>query len=80
MATIRIHVVGGDGIEIVVTMNRSLPLKQLMDIYIEKTGNDKGKTRFLFDGQRLSPKQTPNELGMEDDETIKVVVEQSGGH
>ena len=35
--------------------------------------------RFLFDGQRLSANQTPQELEMEDGDVIDVMVEQQGG-
>ena len=35
--------------------------------------------RFLFDGNRISPNQTPEELDMEDNDVIDVMVEQQGG-
>jgi hypothetical protein len=35
--------------------------------------------RFLFDGDRVSPEQTPSGLVMEDGDTIDVHVEQTGG-
>ena len=35
--------------------------------------------RFLFDGDRVSPEQTPGGLVMEDGDTIDVHVEQTGG-
>ena len=35
--------------------------------------------RFLFDGNRVNPNQTPQELDMEDGDVIDVMVEQQGG-
>ena len=35
--------------------------------------------RFLFDGNRVNPNQTPQELEMEDGDVIDVMVEQQGG-
>jgi small ubiquitin-related modifier len=35
--------------------------------------------RFSFDGNRLNPDATPNDLDMEDQDTIDAMVEQTGG-
>ena len=35
--------------------------------------------RFLFDGNRINPSQTPEDLEMEDNDVIDVMVEQQGG-
>ena len=35
--------------------------------------------RFLFDGNRVNPTQTPQDLDMEDGDVIDVMVEQQGG-
>ena len=35
--------------------------------------------RFLFDGNRINPSQTPQDLDMEDGDVIDCMVEQQGG-
>ena len=32
--------------------------------------------RFMFDGSRVNPEQTPQELGMEDEDSIDAFIEQ----
>ena len=34
--------------------------------------------RFLFDGERINERQTPQDLDMEDNDVIDVMVEQVG--
>ena len=36
-------------------------------------------TRFVFDGQRVKENDTPKSLEMENDDTIEVFTQQSGG-
>ncbi len=40
---------------------------------------DLDSVRFLFDGQRLNPQQTPADLEMEDEDEIDAMVQQTGG-
>ena len=46
--------------------------------YIRK-GIDKGQLRFLVDGSRVQPNDTPASLDLEDNDQIDVVLEQLGG-
>ncbi|KAJ3041332.1 Small ubiquitin- modifier 1 [Rhizophlyctis rosea] len=55
-------------------------LKKLMATYCERQGKQPNQVRFLYDGVRLTETQTPEELGMEDDDVIDVMTEQLGGH
>lgn len=48
-----------------------------MDAYSEKMG--KRGMKFLFEGKRISPDQTAEELGLENDDTIEAQLEQIGG-
>ncbi len=48
-----------------------------MDAYAEKMG--KRGIKFLLEGKRLSPDQTADEVGLENDDIIEVVLEQTGG-
>ncbi|KAI9015413.1 SMT3 suppressor of mif two 3-like 1 [Hyaloraphidium curvatum] len=61
------------------TSKRTTQLKKLMDAYVAKTGVDPTAIRFLYEGQRLQPGQTPDELSMEDEDIIQTAVEQVGG-
>lgn len=48
-----------------------------METYSEKMG--KKGLKFLFEGRRLSPDQTPEELGLENEDIIEANLEQVGG-
>jgi small ubiquitin-related modifier len=50
-----------------------------MVAYCERQGFQPGTIRFMFDGNQLGPDQTPIELEMEDDDTIEVFQQQTGG-
>ena len=46
-----------------------------MDAYCARVGKEAGSIRFLFDGDRIAPDSTPNELNMEDEDEIDAMVE-----
>lgn len=48
-----------------------------MDAYQEKMG--KRGMKFLYDGRRISPDTTAEELGLENDDAIEAQLEQVGG-
>jgi len=54
-------------------------MKKLMDAYANRQGVNLRAVRFLFDGERIGENQTPKELGLEDQDSIDVVMEQVGG-
>lgn len=74
-------------INVVDTENNSLSFKlkknkslgKMMEVYCSKQGRALTGVRFLFNGQRIHPKQTMEELGMKDQDTIDVMAEQRGG-
>ena len=45
-------------------------LKKLMGTYCLHKGLEQNRMCFMFDGNRLSETQTPDELNMEDDDVI----------
>lgn len=49
-----------------------------MDAYSEKMG--KRDLKFQFDGTRIKPEQTAEELGLENDDVIDAVLTQTGGN
>jgi len=50
-----------------------------MEAYCSRQGKSMQSIRFLFDGERINADQTPNDLGMDDEDTIEVALEQLGG-
>lgn len=65
--------------EIVFKIKTSAQLNKLMQIYCDRHGKDPRTVRFLFEGERIQGSKTPDELEMEDGDTIQVFYEQQGG-
>ena len=68
-----------EGKEVVFKLKMGTALKKLMEAYCQREGLPFDGVRFLYDGERLLPTQTPAELGMEDGDEIDALVEQTGG-
>jgi len=77
--TLNLRVQNQDGSEVVFKIKKHTSLKKLMDAYCSRQGQDANSVRFLFNGNRLQPDQTPKELDMEDNDVIDVVISQTGG-
>ncbi|XP_003388064.1 PREDICTED: small ubiquitin-related modifier 2-like [Amphimedon queenslandica] len=60
-------------------IKRNTPFKKLITAYCERQGLQKSTIRFMFDGTPMQEDQTPNDLDMEDDDTIEVFQAQTGG-
>jgi len=78
-APINIKVLSSTGEEVFFKIKRSTKLSKLQGAYATKVGKDVSSIRFLYDGQRIAEDETPDTLGMEDNDTIDVMVEQVGG-
>ncbi|RHZ72473.1 hypothetical protein Glove_242g127 [Diversispora epigaea] len=76
---INLKVVGNDHNEMFFKIKRHTQLKKLMDAFCARQGKSLNSLRFLYDGERVRENQTPQELDMEDGDTIDVMVEQTGG-
>ncbi|KAL1922628.1 uncharacterized protein VTP21DRAFT_10167 [Calcarisporiella thermophila] len=76
---INIKVVGSDHNEVYFKIKRTTPLKRLMTAYCERQGKSLNSVRFLYDGERIQPENTPEELEMENGDTLDVMIEQIGG-
>ena len=68
-----------DGNEVYFKVKRTTQFSKVMTAYCKKVGADLDSVRFLFDGARLNPQQTPAELDMEDEDEIDAMVQQTGG-
>ncbi|KAF9074115.1 ubiquitin-related domain-containing protein [Rhodocollybia butyracea] len=78
-APINVKVVSQSGDEVFFKIKRSTKLSKLQGAYANKLGKDVNSIRLLYDGARISDKDTPASLEMEDNDTIDVMVEQVGG-
>jgi small ubiquitin-related modifier len=77
---ISIKVVSQNGDAIAFALKKTTPLEMLMKSYCSKTGAQIQSLRFLYDGVRLSGKETPVDLGMENGDILDVVLQQLGGN
>ncbi|GAB5355492.1 hypothetical protein AAMO2058_000210200 [Amorphochlora amoebiformis] len=68
-----------DGNEVFFKVKKTTSFKRLMEAYCQKVGASSDAVRFLFDGDRISPEKTPADLGMEDEDEIDAMVQQTGG-
>jgi len=68
-----------DGNEVYFKVKKTTQFAKVMNAYCKKVGSDMDSVRFLFDGQRLKPDQTPADLEMEDEDEIDAMVSQTGG-
>ncbi|KAI9038732.1 SUMO family protein SMT3 [Aspergillus affinis] len=65
--------------EVFFKIKRSTQLKKLMDAFCDRQGKQLSTVRFLFDGTRVRPEDTPDTLEMADGDTLEVHQEQIGG-
>ncbi|KAJ1655075.1 SUMO protein smt3 [Coemansia sp. RSA 2681] len=76
---VNIKVIGPDNSEVMFKIKTSTKLSKLMTAYCSRTGQTMGSVRFLVDGQRISPDDTPQGLGLEEGDAIDAMTEQVGG-
>ena len=50
-----------------------------MDVYCRSKGVERGAYRFLFDGFRVNPGDTPTKLAMDEMDCIDAMLFQQGG-
>jgi len=66
--------------EVFFKIKRTTALKKLMDAFCERQGKAPNSVRFLFDGSRVNPADSPDSLDMQDGDTLEVHQEQIGGY
>ncbi|KAM9760261.1 small ubiquitin-related modifier 2-like [Dama dama] len=76
---ITLKVAGQDGSVVQSKIKRHTPLSKLMKAYCERQGLSMRQIRFRFDGQPINETDTPAQLEMEDEDTIDVFQQQTGG-
>ncbi|EGO52814.1 hypothetical protein GE21DRAFT_1035 [Neurospora crassa] len=65
--------------EVFFKIKRSTKLEKLMTAFCERQGKTLASVRFLFEGQRVQPTDTPDTLEMQDGDCLEVHQEQVGG-
>ncbi|XP_030169938.1 small ubiquitin-related modifier 2-like isoform X1 [Lynx canadensis] len=76
---INLKVAGQDGSVVYFKIKRHTLLSKLMKAYCERQGLSMRQVRFRFDGHPIKETDTPAELEMEDEDTIDVFQQQTGG-
>ncbi|XP_072022753.1 small ubiquitin-related modifier 1-like isoform X1 [Amphiura filiformis] len=76
---IKLKVKDQDNSEVHFRVKMTTQMKKLKESYCNKLGVPTTSRRFLFDGERIRDDQTPKQLDMEDNDTIEVYQEQTGG-
>lgn len=65
--------------EVFFKIKRTTKLEKLMNAFCERQGKAPQSVRFLFEGQRVQKNDTPDQLDMQDGDTLEVHQEQIGG-
>lgn len=78
-APMSIKVKDQNGGEVVFKVKRSTKFKRVLDAFCGKKSWNVNQVRFVFDGQRINEDMTPDDLSMEDNDTIDAFLEQIGG-
>ncbi|KAB8754773.1 hypothetical protein FH972_026562 [Carpinus fangiana] len=65
--------------EVFFKIKRTTQLKKLMDAFCDRSGKNPTSVRFLFDGTRVQPTDSPETLDMQDGDMLEVHQEQVGG-
>mmetsp|Transcript_19416 Transcript_19416/g.23222 ORF Transcript_19416/g.23222 Transcript_19416/m.23222 type:complete len:102 (+) Transcript_19416:106-411(+) len=78
-ATINLKVKDQDNNEVHFRVKLTTKFDKIFTAFCEKRGLNKENTRFIFEGQRLTSGQTPNDCQMEDGDCIDAMMEQVGG-
>lgn len=76
---ISLKVVNADGAEMTFRIKTTTQLKKLFDAYCKRQSINRQSVRFLFDGTPVDENKSPEDLGMEDEDVIDAMVEQTGG-
>jgi small ubiquitin-related modifier len=77
---INLKVCDASGNEIFFKIKRTTKFEKLMNAYCKRKGLIPGSVRFSFDGNRLNPDSTPDDIDIEEQDTIDAMAEQTGGN
>lgn len=74
-----LRVMSQTGSETHFKLKNNVPLRKVIASYCQRNSLEPKTVRFLFDGKRVDETKTPMDLGMEDNDIIDVVAQQTGG-
>ena len=60
-------------------IKKTTKMNKVFQTYANRKGVQLGSLRFLLDGERIEPDQTPKMLELDDQDQIDCMLEQSGG-
>ena len=60
-------------------IKKSTRMKKVFETYATRKGVQSSSLRFLLDGDRIDPEQTPKMLELDDQDQIDCMLEQTGG-
>ena len=76
---IKLKIASQAGTEVYFALRRNMPFSRMMSVYCPTQGIEPSTLRFVYDGQRIREDQTPQDLEMEEDDTIDAFSMQIGG-
>ncbi|GKY98196.1 hypothetical protein MPSEU_000777400 [Mayamaea pseudoterrestris] len=76
---ITIRVKDQTGEETFFKVKKTTKMKKIFETYASRRGVQASSLRFLLDGERIEPDQTPKMLELEDQDQIDCLLEQTGG-
>lgn len=76
---LRIYVKTQNGEEMLLQMRPDVKIADLIAKVCKRINQDPQSVHFIYNNRKLNPKQTPSELGMQNDDVIEVTVNQVGG-
>lgn len=79
-STLSIRVRDQHGGEVVFKVKRTTKMKRVLQAFCERKGWNPQEVRFAFDGQRVNDDMSPEDLGMENNDSIDAFLEQLGGY
>ncbi|KAI0315485.1 ubiquitin-related domain-containing protein [Amylostereum chailletii] len=68
-----------EGNPITVKVKANMQFKKIFEVAEQKFGKESGTFKFVFEGERVLPQDTPAGRGMEDGDVIDAHLEQLGG-
>eukprot|EP00985_Skeletonema_marinoi_P027288 scaffold22172_cov135-Skeletonema_marinoi.AAC.3 len=77
---ITIRVRDQTGEETFFKIKKSTKMSKVIQTYASRKGVDSTTLRFLVDGERVQPDDTPGSLDLDDQDQIDCMLEQSGGY
>lgn len=60
-------------------IKKSTKMQKVFETYAQRKGVQVGSLRFMLDGERIDPQQTPKMLELDDQDQIDCLLEQVGG-